>query len=492
MPRDASGNYTPPAGNPVAAGAVITTTWANPTVTDIGTELTASLDRNGQGGMLAGLKAFAGVVTLPGISFTSEVTSGLYYNTTADLRFSVLGADTTRWVDDSATPAGSQEPFEIWNGSAWVKALSTGGAVTSVGGTGTVNGITLTGTVTSTGNLTLGGALTGVDLTSQVTGILPVANGGTGSSSTTFVNLTTNVTGTLPVANGGTGITSFGAGIADFLGTPSSANLATAVTDETGSGALVFATSPTLVTPALGTPSALVATNATGTAAGLTAGVSTLTNALKSATTTVSVSGATAPTADQVLTATSGTAATWQDAGGGGAWTLISVTDASASSTIDITGIDSTYDDYMIVCTNYRASASEIPHMRMKIGGSWRTDSKYKYFQWVVRPQTGGDAFYLYSNGTDDQSTSIKWTEESANSAGQSGQFIHYFFNVNSTTEYKTYQGNHVMYRGALYTGTGGGIYINNTGALTGVRYYQSSGTITVGKFKLYGLQKAT
>jgi len=63
-----------------------------------------------------------------------------------------------------------------------------------------------------------------------------------------------------------------GLNVATFLETPSSANLATAVTDETGTGALVFATSPTLVTPALGTPSALVGTNITGTAAGLTAG----------------------------------------------------------------------------------------------------------------------------------------------------------------------------------------------------------------------------
>jgi hypothetical protein len=81
-----------------------------------------------------------------------------------------------------------------------------GGTVTSVGGTGTVNGITLTGTVTSSGNLTLGGTLANVDLTSQITGTLPVANGGTG------------------------------------------------VTTSTGTGATVLSTSPTLVTPALGTP----------------------------------------------------------------------------------------------------------------------------------------------------------------------------------------------------------------------------------------------
>lgn len=58
----------------------------------------------------------------------------------------------------------------------------------------------------------------------------------------------------ITVANGGTGITSFGTGVATWLGTPSSANLAAAVTDETGTGALVFANTPTLVTPVLGTP----------------------------------------------------------------------------------------------------------------------------------------------------------------------------------------------------------------------------------------------
>ena len=66
------------------------------------------------------------------------------------------------------------------------------------------------------------------------------------NNTVTNVSLATGVTGTLAVANGGTGITSLGTGVATFLTTPSSANLAAAVTDETGSGALVFGTSPTL------------------------------------------------------------------------------------------------------------------------------------------------------------------------------------------------------------------------------------------------------
>lgn len=70
----------------------------------------------------------------------------------------------------------------------------------------------------------------------------------------------TNCTG-LPIA---TGVSGLGSGIATFLATPSSANLLTAMTTSTGSGLLVFATSPSFTTPVLGTPSSGNLSNCTG------------------------------------------------------------------------------------------------------------------------------------------------------------------------------------------------------------------------------------
>ena len=58
--------------------------------------------------------------------------------------------------------------------------------------------------------------------------------------------------------------TVYAAGIQTFLAVPSSANLRAAMTDETGTGLLVFNTSPTLVTPILGTPTSGTLTACTG------------------------------------------------------------------------------------------------------------------------------------------------------------------------------------------------------------------------------------
>lgn len=195
----------------------------------------------------------------------------------------------------------------------------------------------LTGDVTNSAGsyATTVGKINGVSLAGLATGILknttttgapsiavsadfPTLNQNTTGSAATLTtsrningvafNGSADITVTVPIS---TGVTGLGTGVATALATPSSANLATAVTDETGSGALVFATSPTLTTPALGTPSAVVLTNGTGLP--LSTGV---TGALPTANGGAPSGG----TTGQVLTKNSGTSYDygWATPSGGG------------------------------------------------------------------------------------------------------------------------------------------------------------------------------
>jgi hypothetical protein len=132
-------------------------------------------------------------------------TSGIVRKTAADTYTLDTATYLTGITSGQVTTALGFTPYDATNPAGYT---TNTGTVTSVGGTGTVNGLTLTGTVTASGSLTLGGTLSGVDLTTQVTGTLPVANGGTG------------------------------------------------VTTSTGTTAVVLSTSPTLVTPTLGAASA--------------------------------------------------------------------------------------------------------------------------------------------------------------------------------------------------------------------------------------------
>lgn len=160
--------------------------------------------------------------------------------------------------------------------------FATGDIVTIINiGTGACTITAGTATVTTSGSLVLGENQGGVlrftspsaaiflQFATPASGDIEGVTAGTGlsgggSSGTVTLSLSTPVA----VANGGTGITSFGTGVATFLGTPSSANLAAALTDETGTGAAVFGTSPTISTPVLVTPeerNTVTATAATGT-----------------------------------------------------------------------------------------------------------------------------------------------------------------------------------------------------------------------------------
>jgi hypothetical protein len=232
-------------------------------------------------------QAIVGMATLVTGDFTTNSYTLPYTDTNDDQDFRCLVLDITATLTGAGTvivPA-IQKPYIVMNNSSGGYAVTV--KVSGQTGVSVPNGAKV---LLYNNGTDVGTAIT--YLTSLTLGSpLPIASGGTGSTSTTFVNLTTNVTGTLPVGNGGTGISSGtsggipyfsgttsiassaalaanaivvggGAGIAPstvttasgiltWIQTPSSANLAAVVTDETGSGALVFGTSPTLTTPRL-------------------------------------------------------------------------------------------------------------------------------------------------------------------------------------------------------------------------------------------------
>jgi hypothetical protein len=91
MPRNSSGNYTLPAGNPVVANTLIETNWANPTMADLAASMTDSLDRLGRGSMLAPMRFIDGTVAAPAVSFSAETTTGLYRSASNALSFAIAG-----------------------------------------------------------------------------------------------------------------------------------------------------------------------------------------------------------------------------------------------------------------------------------------------------------------------------------------------------------------------------------------------------------------
>jgi hypothetical protein len=156
--------------------------------------------------------------------------------------------DANIW--DELIAAISFIEYGTQKGGAWFCTAQPGGTL----GVTAVNWSQFTTSATYTAGTGL--TLTGFEFSITNTGV-PASTYGSATATPVFavnaqgqITSVTNTTITPAIGN----VTGLGTGVATFLATPTSANLAAAVSDETGTGALVFATSPTLVTPALGTP----------------------------------------------------------------------------------------------------------------------------------------------------------------------------------------------------------------------------------------------
>jgi len=185
-----------------------------------------------------------GTAAAPSLNFTNEPTTGLFRASANVMGFAVAGVSRATMTTTGVTVTGTITP----TGSVHAAAGSVGNpslAFDADQDTGLFRiGANNLG-VAAGGAKVLDVATTGLGITGTLS-VSGVATLGAGAILNTPASGTaTNLTG-LPIS---TGVSGLGTNVAAFLATPSSANLAAALTDETGTGALVFGTSPTLTTP---------------------------------------------------------------------------------------------------------------------------------------------------------------------------------------------------------------------------------------------------
>ena len=199
---------------------------------------------------------------------SDSFTGALVGDVTGDLTGAVTATGTLADGVEAATQAANNNSLKVATTAyvdAQVGASDTLAEVLANGGTATSSA--LAGVMSDeTGS----GSLAFATSPTLVTPVLGTPASGT-LTNCTFPTLNQDTTGNAATVTNGVYTTDN----LSALAATTSAQLAGVISDETGSGALVFATSPTLVTPALGTPASGVLTNCTGTASGLTAGTVT-------------------------------------------------------------------------------------------------------------------------------------------------------------------------------------------------------------------------
>lgn len=147
MPRNASGTYTLPSGNPVVSGTVIESTWANNTLGDLASAVTDSLSRAGEGGMTGPFRAADGTLAVPSIAFANENSTGIYRVSAGVVAFVVAGVEIARFTSAGLTIAAGKDLLgDVAAGELTATSVTT--PLVTVNGTGYAPNFALTDAAT--------------------------------------------------------------------------------------------------------------------------------------------------------------------------------------------------------------------------------------------------------------------------------------------------------------------------------------------------------